>query len=193
MVRSDYLRNLKERLGRIVWPEKFPDNSGMAAVLLTLCKNPESGFEEILLIKRSGEPGYHSRQIAFPGGFRENTDPDIRGTALREADEEIGLKPADVEVLGKLQLELTARDVLIFPWVGRISLPYNFVLNTREVERLLFLPVDRLIDEGLNAEESPGATRGESLCIKVDGELVWGLTARILHQFREHLIAGLST
>ncbi len=189
-VGSDYLKFLKNRLEKISWPEALPKNSGMAAVLVALCRDPDSGLEEILLIKRSGEPGYHSRQIAFPGGFKEKTDADVLKTALREAEEEIGLRVSDVEILGKLPLEMTVRNILIFPWVGRIELPYNFILNPREVDKILFLSVDRLIEEGLSPIESPGKIRGESLGIKVGDELVWGLTARILKKLRELLLKG---
>lgn len=168
------------------WPEVLPAHAGMAAVFLLMCQNPETGGDDILLIKRSGEPGYHSRQIAFPGGFKEQEDSDTLQTALRETDEEIGLKAGEVKILGTLPLEMTARKILIFPWVGRFSLPYDFRLNPKEVERILYLPVAQLLKDGVLPIKSPGPAQGESIGLHVDGELVWGATARILKQFLRH-------
>lgn len=174
------------KLESVSWPEVLPDHAGVAAVLVPVCQSPETGRETILLIKRSGEPGYHSRQIAFPGGFKEPEDADTLQTALRESEEEIGLKANDVQILGTLPLEMTARKILIFPWVGRFSLPYDFRLNPKEVERILYLPVEQLVKDGVPPIQSPGPFRGESIGLHVDGELVWGATARILKQFLQH-------
>lgn len=179
---------LERKLASVRWPEALPDHSGAAAVLVPLCRNPAAGGYEILLIKRSDALGYHKGQIAFPGGFREPSDRDLRQTAGREAEEEIGLAPADVRILGLLPLEKTIRDVLIFPVVGAFAMPYPFRLNRAEVDRILFLPVDHLVSVGVQPVPSPGPFRGESIGLTLNQELIWGATARILKSLWEVLV-----
>jgi 8-oxo-dGTP pyrophosphatase MutT (NUDIX family) len=115
--------------------------------------------------------------------MREDGDRDLLRTALRESAEEIGTEEGDIEVLGPLPPVLTRGDVIIYPWVGRIQLPYLFKLNEHEVERILYLPLSRLLEEGVQpVEVDIGMLRVKSIGIRVDNELVWGATAKILDQ-----------
>ncbi|HEY9072590.1 MAG TPA: CoA pyrophosphatase, partial [Desulfobaccales bacterium] len=79
----------------------------------------------------------HRGQISFPGGVRHDGDADLRATALREAQEEIGLDPQVVEVLGALQPVSTITGYCINPFVGLIPYPYDFQPSPLEVKRLL--------------------------------------------------------
>lgn len=163
---------------------------GLSSVLVAIGPHQESKRDEILLIKRTMHVETHKGQVSFPGGFWEPEDGTILDTALREADEEIGAKAGDLEVLGALSPVRTRGDVIIYPWVAKFSFPYPFVLSVAEVDRLLFLSVERLCDEGLNPVTVPvGDLKVQSVGITVEGELVWGATARILEELRELLLA----
>jgi len=156
--------------------------------VLVLVGAPPHGGESILLTKRSLTVESHKGQVSFPGGFPEAEDRDLRDTALREAREEVGVTRDDIEVLGALPAVTTRGSVWIHPWIGLLDFPYPFRPNPEEVERLLLLPVARLIGEGLRQVEvaSEGRVfRGPG--IDVDGELVWGATARVLLSLREML------
>ena len=83
----------------------------------------------------------HRGQIAFPGGVKDAGDPNLLATALRETQEEIGLEPEAVEVLGALPPVATITGYHITPFVGLIPHPYDFRPNPLEVKRLLLLPL----------------------------------------------------
>ena len=182
--------DLKQHLGAFSWPEVPADLAGITSVLAPLVWNEEAKRGEILLMKRSELVESHKGQISFPGGYREMSDLDLLHTALREVEEEIGVKREAIEILGRLAPVRTRGDVLIYPWVGRLRVPYPFVLNPAEVDRLLFLPAAQLVAEGLSPVEVPmGAVKVKSIGLMVQGELVWGATARMLQELREHLMA----
>jgi 8-oxo-dGTP pyrophosphatase MutT (NUDIX family) len=163
-----------------------------AAVLVPIGWNDETSREEILLTKRTDRVHTHKGQVSFPGGMWEQGDPDLRATALRETHEEIGLAPSEVDVVGRLDLVRTRGALPIIPWVGLIKFPLQVVLNEAEVERTLHLPLVRLMEEGLReVGVKVGAVTVQSIGIEVDGELVWGATARILESLREVLKRGL--
>ena len=163
-----------------------------AAVLVPIGWNSETRRDEILLTKRSHIVQTHKGQVSFPGGMWEQGDPDLKATALREAEEEVGLSATEIEVVGRLPLVRTRGAMPIVPWVGLIRIPLQMALNAHEVEAALWLPVDRLMEEGLQPKTiQMGAVQVESVGIVVEGELVWGATARILEALREVLKRGL--
>lgn len=158
-----------------------------SSVLVPIGFNERTGREELVLTKRTMKVQSHKGQISFPGGYRNREDKDLLQTALRECYEEVGLDSNDVHIVGMLEPVRTIREVLITPWVGVIKLPYPFTLNPNEVERLIYLPLRRLMDEGL----SPMEIKEGDLAIKNQGivvgeDLIWGATARMLEQLRNH-------
>jgi len=163
----------------------------VASVFVTLGVHQDGGETEILLTKRTERVETHKGQISFPGGFYEAEDQgDLWRTALREAHEEVGINEIDVKFLGVLKPVHTMGLVSIFPHVGEMSFPYVFKSNPEEVDKLLFLPVKKLLSEGLQTVQvEMGDHKIESPGIYVDRELVWGATARILEQLRYHLIS----
>lgn len=180
---------LKERLAQSVSPEIHLEPA-RSSVLIAIGWNEEKKHEEIVLLKRTMTVETHKGQIAFPGGFHEESDPDLLRTALREAEEEIGARPADVQVLGALSTVKTSFNVIIVPWVAKFPLPYPFVINPAEVERLLYLPVQTLLTQGLKRVLVPvGMVEVESIGLHCDGELIWGATAKMLEELRDHLLA----
>ena len=189
----DWHFRLKDHLQRLAEPEPLAAEVSrvVSSVLVPIGRNPERKRDEILLTKRTMKVETHKGQVSFPGGLKEDEDPDLLATALREAREEIGTRESDVEVLGRLTPVITGGSgVVIYPWVGKLTFPYPFVLNDMEVDRLLFLPVHRLLEEGLQPVSVPvGTVDVKSIGIVVDDELVWGATAKMLDELRKVLLS----
>jgi 8-oxo-dGTP pyrophosphatase MutT (NUDIX family) len=144
---------------------------------------------QVLFTQRTLLVRDHRGQVSFPGGVRDPEDPHLLATALRETQEEIGLDPGAVEVLGTLTPVNTLTGYYITPFVGLIPHPYDFRPNPREVKRLLVLPLKEFY-----APESWGVGsytfrgRKARVCYWRNGqEVVWGATARILLTLLAHL------
>ena len=157
-----------------------------AAVLLPLYQN-EAG-PQLVLTKRTELVPTHKGQIGFPGGGFEEADGDLLATVLREAREEIGLQPEDVEILGTLDdtATVTSRHV-VRPFVGFVPHPYPYRPDPFEIERLIHLPLSALL-RGAPFREEIWERDGDAVTVffyEHDGDTVWGLTARILKQFVE--------
>ncbi len=157
-----------------------PSGSFVPSAVLVLVY-PSGDDHSVLLHKRSQRVVHHKGDIAFPGGVQEEGES-LLDTALRETHEEIGVDPADVEVLGRLDDTPTTANYLISPYVGTIPSPYEFRPNGDEVEALLEAPVSGL----LNPEDRRDDVRlvdGELKripCFAHDGHLIVGATAMIL-------------
>ncbi len=167
------------------------EGSAKSAVLVPIAFNPEKQRLEIILTKRSMLVESHKGQISFPGGYLEPHDETELQAAIREAHEEIGLHPDAVQILGALSPVVTRFSVTIFPWVGRLELPYPFQLSHGEVEKMVFLSVDDLLNRGLTEVQIDlDSISVKSIGIWAEGELVWGATAKILEQLREVLLTS---
>lgn len=155
-----------------------------AAVLIPIYK--KSGKYHVLLTKRTEELEYHKGQICFPGGSRHDTDGSLRETALREAYEEVGIRPEDVEILGELDgFGTLTSNFLITPFVGVIPYPYKFTVSEHEIDELVEVPLSALADDSNYWEEERSAegVTGKASFFKYKDKVVWGATARILKQF----------
>ena len=144
---------------------------------------------QVLFIQRTLLVKDHRGQIAFPGGVRDPEDAHLLATALREAEEEIGLAPAAVEVIGTLPPVATITGYHITPFVGLIPYPYDFRPSPQEVKRLLNLPVDEFYPPE-RWRSGPYVFQGRTtrVCYWQNGqEVVWGATARILLNLLAHL------
>lgn len=164
-----------------------------AAVLLPLYET-EAGLH-LLLAQRTEHVPTHKGQIAFPGGGFEEADGDLLATALREAEEEIGLRPQDVEVVGALDdtVTVSSRHV-VRPFVGFVPPGYPYRPDAFEIDRLIHLPVAPLL-EGAPFRVETWERGGQPVVVyfyEYQGSTVWGLTARILKQFVEIVREGLS-
>ena len=164
-----------------------------AAVLLLLY--PKDGEYCILLNKRSEEVEYHKGEISFPGGVRDPEDRDFQETALREAQEEMGIDPEDVTVLGELDDVVTRTGFAVRVFVGTIPYPYPLSPSSREIAEVLEVPI-RELSEPANLREEACWADGEvsrSYCYAYGEHLIFGATARIVTQFLELLAAGRSS
>ena len=166
-----------------------PLNQSKVAAVLVPIGQLEDGREEIVLTKRTRTVQTHKGQVSFPGGIWEPQDESLKRTALRESMEEVGTHDKDIDVWGSLPMVTTRGALPIQPWVGRLRLPYPFVPCADEVDRILYLPLRQLIQEGLKpCEVRVGGMRVQSVGIHVSGELVWGATAKVLQELRSLLL-----
>lgn len=147
-----------------------------AAVLILIGSGPE-----ILFVERPTTMRTHAGQIAFPGGAVDPGDAGLAATALREANEEVGVDVGDVEVLGQLppaHVDVSGFDVTaVVGWWARPG-PVGAV-DAREVASVLVVPVARLVEPANRAQvRHPSGYTGPAFTI--DGHLIWGLTAHLL-------------
>ena len=143
---------------------------------------------QVVFTRRTETVEHHKGQVSFPGGGCEIGETTPEETALREANEEIGLNPADVRLLGRLNDSLTVTGFRVTPVVGVIGWPFPLRLETAEVGRVFTIPLIWLADRS-NWEEEPFTPPGRQAAVRViryhlyDGEILWGATARITHLF----------
>jgi 8-oxo-dGTP pyrophosphatase MutT (NUDIX family) len=144
----------------------------------------------MVFTKRSDRMLHHRGQISFPGGGYEPGDESLLDTALRESDEEIGLNPAHVTVLGQLDDLLTmGSNYLIRPYVGLIPYPYPFELDRRETDYLIEIPLRFLRQHNPLCQitrEHEGRVV-ESFFFDYEGHVIWGATGKILKHFLDLL------
>jgi len=153
-----------------------------AAVLVPVFE--EDGLARLVLTRRSTNLPSHQGQVAFPGGKVHDGETPEAG-ALREAYEEVGLRPADVDVIGALEeLATVASQFVLAPFVGVLSGRPELVPNPGEVARIFDVAVAELLDTDVYHEERwelPGMGLRPMHFFDIAGETVWGATARILH------------
>jgi 8-oxo-dGTP pyrophosphatase MutT (NUDIX family) len=147
---------------------------------------PDQGAVYFPLIKRPQYPGLHSGQVGFPGGKMESSDPDILFTALREAEEEIGIDASKVEVLGRLSdLYIPTSNFLVSPVVGFVMEKPSFVPEQQEVARIIATEVISLFHPEARKQKQLAVGGGmylETPYFAVEEEVVWGATAMILSE-----------
>ena len=161
-----------------------------AAVLIPLFLDDERWH--LLFTRRTESVDVHRGEVSFPGGRLDDTDSGPVEAALREAEEEIGLAPRDVEILGQLNPILTVSQFHLTPVVGRIPWPYEFELNGAEVDRAFGVPVDWLADPAhLTVEHRQLPVPGRPIEVyyfdSYEDEVIWGVTARIIVKLLELL------
>ena len=132
----------------------------------------------LVFTRRTDNVETHKGQVSFPGGACDPGEITPEQTALREAEEEIGLHPNDVRVLGQLNPMITITSFRVSPVVGVIPWPYTFMLESNEVARVFTIPISFLSDKKNRWEfKLPGRRYGVIVYHPFDGELLWGATA----------------
>lgn len=152
-----------------------------AAVLIPLVR--ENDDWSVLLTVRTEFVEDHKGQVAFPGGAMEPSDGSAEQAALREAEEEIGLPSAGVEVLGCLPTYLTISNYLVAPVVAAVPWPFPLRLQTSEVSRAFTIPLAFLAHPA-NHSGRTTEIRGQKIPIIYfeawRGEVLWGISARMM-------------
>ncbi|MEP6896031.1 MAG: CoA pyrophosphatase [Chloroflexota bacterium] len=153
-----------------------------AAVLVPLVWHDNEWH--ILYTRRTDKVESHKGQVSFPGGACDEGETTSEQTALREADEEIGLHPNDVKVLGRLANMITVSHFRVTPVVGIIKWPTVFRLGEHEVARVFTIPLGWLANPSNRWQfEMQGRKRSLIAYHPYDGELLWGATARMTVDF----------
>lgn len=145
----------------------------------------------VLLTRRREDMNSHAGQVSFPGG-RQDAGESFRQTALRETEEEVGVRPSALQILGQLTpIYILPSDYEVHPFVGWYADGQRpcFFPNEAEVAELLEVPLAHLLDPA-NRHEEPWNIRGYAMMVpfyEVNGHKVWGATAMILSEFLERL------
>jgi len=159
-----------------------------AAVLVPIVAHPAPS---VLLTLRGRQLRAHAGQVAFPGGRIEPSDPSPAAAALREAEEEIGLTPRSVRVVGTLGDHVTGTGFRVTPVVAVVSPPLSLRPDPGEVEEVFELPLAEVLDPAAFSwrEEVLDGRRRRSFVVRHARHLIWGATASMLVSLREALAA----
>jgi len=153
-----------------------------AAVLIPLLQ--QDGEWHLLFTRRTDKVESHKGQVSFPGGACDEGETTPEETALREANEEIGIDPQKVRVLGHITNMITVTSFRVTPVVGVIEWPTVLHLGKDEVERVFTIPLNWLAQKSNRWEfNMPGRNRSLIVYQPYDGELLWGATARMTVDF----------
>lgn len=157
-----------------------------AAVLVPLFEH--EGQLRVVLTRRRADLRRHAGEISFPGGRFDAGDSDLRATALREAEEEVGLRRDRVTLLGALERTSTfATNYLIHPFVGVFAGERRWELSPLEVDAVLEPTLEQVRNGKTRAHLERRGFRFETDAYVFDGELVWGATARILEDLFDRI------
>jgi 8-oxo-dGTP pyrophosphatase MutT (NUDIX family) len=179
------MEKLREFLARrqkktITDPKRMP-----SAVLVPIYN--KEGQCHILFTQRTDNVKEHKGQISFPGGARQDGES-LLDTALRESQEEVSLSPADVEILGELDDTATlTSNFVVTPFIGVIPWPHNLKADGWETDELIEVPIAALLDKKAREDKNEviGGKPVTSYFYHYGDRVIWGATARILHQFLE--------
>jgi 8-oxo-dGTP pyrophosphatase MutT (NUDIX family) len=161
-----------------------------AAVLVPLVERG-AGLN-VILTRRSGRLRNHPGQVAFPGGRVDPEDASLLDAALREAEEEVGLSPADVALIGRLDTHETVTRFAVTPFVAHVADAFRPRPEPSEVEEVFEVPLAFLVDPAnLQLHSRPWqGVRRTYYAIPYGPHYIWGATARMLKSFADRLAAA---
>lgn len=165
-----------------------PKNSIKAAVII-LIYFPQNRIPEILFIRRPEYDGYHSGQVSFPGGKADKSDQNLKITALRECNEEVGIPEHLIKILGELTpLYIPVSNFIVYPFVGICSQKVHLITDPNEVAYTFSYPLADLTKLKIEKKILKLTNRdAEVPFYNIKNEMVWGATSMILCEFIEIL------
>ena len=163
---------------------RLPGNDARIAAVLILLY-PENESIHTVFMQRPEYDGVHGGQISFPGGKKEPEDEDVIATAFRETNEETGVDPTKINLIGTTTpLYIPVSKMIVTPVIGWIEKKPVFIYQPEEVEFLIEADMKKLLDPSI-VKTKPFKIRGELIDVKYydyDGNTIWGATAMILNE-----------
>ncbi|CAN5261760.1 CoA pyrophosphatase [soil metagenome] len=179
-MRIEEMRNLDLSL-------KNPNKAGVMAIFYP----GENEITHLVLILRKTYRGVHSNQVGFPGGRVELADKNLRHTALRETQEEVGIPMEAVKVIKKLtKLYIPPSNFWVHPYVGLVEKTPKFILQEDEVEQVLEIDLDHFLDEKNVITQTLTTSYAQEIEVPayfLNGQVVWGATAMMLSELKDML------
>ena len=170
--------------------QKIEANNPKRAAVLALFypnKNQEATF---LLTQRASYKGTHSAQISFPGGKIEEQDIQLVDTAIREANEEVGITKEDINIIRKItDVYIPPSNFLATPFIGYTHYRPNFIIN-QEVASIIEVLVSDLLDDSNIDSIKMNTSYMKNIdvpCFKLNNHIVWGATGMMLSEIKEIL------
>ena len=166
---------------------KKPNKAGVMALFYP----NKDEVTNLVLILRKTYKGVHSNQVGFPGGRVENFDKNLKHTALRETEEEVGIPKKDVEVIKKLtKLYIPPSNFWVHPYVGVMSKTPNLIPQESEVEKILEIDLEDFMDEKNLISQQLNTSYAKNIQVpafQLNGHVVWGATAMMLSELKDLL------
>lgn len=161
-----------------------------AAVLIGLVER-RHGLN-VIFTERARHLRHHPGQISFPGGKYERFDKNLKQTAIRETNEEIGIKPDHINIIGELAPLKTVTGFEIFPYVAFIDQRFTLHVDLQEVSTVFEAPFTHFLDRSNSYKQpiSDNKTRRFTHCIPYQNHLIWGATAQIIKNLQAMLYQG---
>lgn len=184
-VTERFFGEIRSVLLPVATSEPPPPGLRSAGVLVPL--RASGGRVTVTLARRTERVPHHKGQICFPGGSRDPGDSDLLATAIREAEEEMGIRGADVELLGAMERVPTVTGFCIQPFVVRIPADAQFHLDEFEMAETFDAPLSAFTDFS-RYRPAPTTFLGKPYTVyflDYDRFTIWGATARILHNLAE--------
>jgi 8-oxo-dGTP pyrophosphatase MutT (NUDIX family) len=186
----DLRRRLADALGPEPRVETRPGDR-LAGVVVPIVEPAGDALDAVIVFtKRTEHLSRHAGEISFPGGIRHEEDADLRATALRESDEELGLAASDLDVVGALPAVHTfVSSIVIVPFVGILRARPVFRPSAAEIAEVLEYGLTELAaaERIVEFRRDEGVYRGYAY--EMGAHTIWGATARILHDLLEVLRA----
>lgn len=165
-----------------------------AGVICLLTDEPEP---QVILTQRGGHLSTHAGEVAFPGGKRDPEDADVLATALREAQEEVGVKPGEIELLGELSQIFSLHKLAVTPFVGIVSADVQLRPNPGEIDSIFKTPLSFLLNLDNARVDKFAMVDGRTRFVpswQYQQYEIWGLTAWVLAELLNvGLDAGIPT
>lgn len=162
--------------------------SKYAAVLIPLIE--KNNQIEVILTIRASHLRHHAGQICFPGGKTEKEDKSLQATAIREANEEIGIKPKDIKILGQLAMQQTLTGFYITPFIAFINNDIStLTIDKNEVDEIFTVPLAHFLDKNnhLNFKRQTTTKIKTVTFIPYKKYNIWGATAAMLKNLSKHI------
>lgn len=170
----------------------IPSSAKQAAVMMLLYPNKKNEIH-FCLIQRPDYQGTHAKQISFPGGKQDPTDGSLWNTALRETQEEVGVFKKHIELITSLSpTYIPPSNFIVHPFMAFLDHAPNFILQTREVEGVIEVPLHQLVNEASVKVRPVKTSYAPTMDVPMfvfDKQEVWGATAMILAEAKELILS----